>query len=188
MVGWYHRLNGHEFGYTPGVRDGQGSLVCCSPWGHKESDMTEWLNWISEFLWVISLFILDMKIQDIERQRISPRSHSWWEVMLIYNPLCLNPAWHQVILFQGKPRIKITTTSEEIILKFGFSTGSVVKNPPAMQETWVWSLVWKIPWRKRREPTPIFLLEKSHGQRNLVVYSPWGLKRVRHDWVTKQQF
>ena len=38
MVGWHHRLNGHEFEYTPGVGDGQGSLACCSPWGGKESD------------------------------------------------------------------------------------------------------------------------------------------------------
>ena len=41
MVGWIHRLNGHEFGQTLGVGDGQGGLVCCSPWGHKESDTTE---------------------------------------------------------------------------------------------------------------------------------------------------
>ena len=40
MVGWYHRLNGHEFEQALGVGDGQGSLVCCSSWGHKESDMT----------------------------------------------------------------------------------------------------------------------------------------------------
>ena len=45
MVGWHHWLDGHGFGWTPGVGDGQGSLVCCSPWGCKESDMTEWLNW-----------------------------------------------------------------------------------------------------------------------------------------------
>jgi len=45
MVGWHHRLNGHEFGLTPGVGDGQGGLACCSPWGHKESDTTERLNW-----------------------------------------------------------------------------------------------------------------------------------------------
>ena len=44
LVGWYHRFNGHEFEQTLGVGDGQGSLVCCSPWGHKESDMTERLN------------------------------------------------------------------------------------------------------------------------------------------------
>ena len=45
MVGWHHRLNGHEFEQAPGVGDGQGGLVCCSPWGHKESDTTEQLNW-----------------------------------------------------------------------------------------------------------------------------------------------
>ena len=44
MVGWHHRLNGHEFGYSPGVGDGQGGLACCSPWGRKESDTTERLN------------------------------------------------------------------------------------------------------------------------------------------------
>ena len=41
MVGWYHRLNGHEFEQTQGDGEGQGSLACCSPWGHKESGMTE---------------------------------------------------------------------------------------------------------------------------------------------------
>ena len=45
MVGWHHGLNGHEFEQAPGVGDGQGSLVCCSPWGHKQSDMAEQLNW-----------------------------------------------------------------------------------------------------------------------------------------------
>ena len=44
MVGWHHRLNEHEFEKTPGVGDGQGRLVRCSPWGHKEWDMTEQLN------------------------------------------------------------------------------------------------------------------------------------------------
>ena len=43
-VGWHHQLNGHEFGYALGVGDGQGGLLCCSPWGHKESDMTEQLK------------------------------------------------------------------------------------------------------------------------------------------------
>ena len=45
MVGWHHRLNGHGFGWTLGVGDGQGSLACCGSWGHKESDTTERLNW-----------------------------------------------------------------------------------------------------------------------------------------------
>ena len=44
MVGWHHCCDGHEFEWAPGVGDGQGSLVCCHLWGHKESDTTEWLN------------------------------------------------------------------------------------------------------------------------------------------------
>ena len=45
MVRWHHQLDGYEFEQAPGVGDGQGSLVCFNPWGHKELDMTEWLNW-----------------------------------------------------------------------------------------------------------------------------------------------
>ena len=45
MVGWHHWLDGHEFEQALGVGDGQGSLACCSPWGHKELDMIEQLNW-----------------------------------------------------------------------------------------------------------------------------------------------
>ena len=44
MDGWYHQLNGHEFEQTPGDSERQGSLACCSPWGHKESDATDRLN------------------------------------------------------------------------------------------------------------------------------------------------
>ena len=48
MVGWHHWLNGHEFVWTPGAGDGQGGLVCCSAWHPKDTDTTEWLNWIKE--------------------------------------------------------------------------------------------------------------------------------------------
>ena len=44
MVGWHHRISGHECEQTPRNSEGQGGLACCSPWGHKESDTTEWLN------------------------------------------------------------------------------------------------------------------------------------------------
>ena len=46
MVGWHHWLDGHVFEQALGVGDGQESLACRSPWGHKELDMTEQLNWI----------------------------------------------------------------------------------------------------------------------------------------------
>ena len=47
MVGWHHQFNGQEFEQALGVGDGQGSLVCCSPWGFKESDTTEQLRWLT---------------------------------------------------------------------------------------------------------------------------------------------
>ena len=52
MAGWHHRLNGHGFGWALGVGDGQGGLARCGPWGRKESDTTEWLNW-TELNWRI---------------------------------------------------------------------------------------------------------------------------------------
>ena len=50
MVGWHHKFDGHELEQALGFRDGQGRLACCSPWGCRESDMTEQLNW-AELIW-----------------------------------------------------------------------------------------------------------------------------------------
>ena len=68
---------------------------------------------------------------------------------------------------------------------WSFPGGSMVKNLPAKQETWVRSLGWKIPWRRKWQPTPVILSGKSHGQRSLVGYSPWGYKRAGHNLTTK---
>ena len=57
MVGWHQRLNGHEFKQAPGDGEGQGSLVCCSPWGCKESDTTDWLNNNSCFTLMCQLWL-----------------------------------------------------------------------------------------------------------------------------------
>ena len=65
MVGWHHWHNGHGFGWTPGVGDGQGGLVCCGSWGRKESDTTE-LNWTELFpysmVFILSLLNMAMHI------------------------------------------------------------------------------------------------------------------------------
>ena len=53
MAGRHHQLDGHEFGWTPGVGDGQGGLACCDSWGRKESDTTEQLNWKSNWCWIV---------------------------------------------------------------------------------------------------------------------------------------
>ena len=61
MVGWHHRLDGHEFGWTPGVGDGQEGLACCSSWGRKESDTTEQLNWTEK----ISVKLASLVVQQL---------------------------------------------------------------------------------------------------------------------------
>ena len=63
MVGWHHHLNGHEFGQTRGVGDGQGGLACCGSWDRKESDTTERLNWTEA-----------KKIQDLKLHLLNPNS------------------------------------------------------------------------------------------------------------------
>ena len=72
MVGWHHGLNGNDFELTPGVGDGQESLVCCSPWVCKELDTSEWLNWtklisvrkpqiiVSDYVWLSQIKLLPM--------------------------------------------------------------------------------------------------------------------------------
>ena len=59
MVGWH----GHRFEWVPGVVDGQGSLACCSPWGGKESDPTEGLNWAESFSWFKKKLHLEISAQ-----------------------------------------------------------------------------------------------------------------------------
>ena len=66
-------------------------------------------------------------------------------------------------------------------LEFGLAQG--VKNLPAMQETWVWTLGQEDPWIRKWQPTPVFLSGKSHGWRSLVGYSPWG----RKEWDMPEQ-
>ena len=64
--------------------------------------------------------------------------------------------------------------SNPLQYSWAFLEAQMIKNPPAMQKTWVQSLGWKIPWRRAWRLTPVFLPGKSHRQRSLVGYSPWG--------------
>ena len=63
----------------------------------------------------------------------------------------------------------------------------MVKNPPVRWRHGFNPWAGKIPWRRKWQPTSVFLPGKSHGQRSLVGYSPWSCKGVRYDWMTKQQ-
>ena len=72
MVGWHHRLDGHEFEPALGLDDGQGIPACCSPWGCKESDMTEQLNWTE-------LMVFCWSNLNGLRQRLKPESCQYVE-------------------------------------------------------------------------------------------------------------
>ena len=79
MAGWHHRLDAHEFGWTPGVGDGQGGLACCNSWGRKESDTTERLNWTERIVPIQGLNpgLPDCRIPSHLSYQGSPRMLEW---------------------------------------------------------------------------------------------------------------
>ena len=73
MAGWHHWLHGRESGWTPGVRDGQGGLVCCNSWGCKESDTTERLNWTDGFENIIQVNQVGLFSLSVGSVSLTPR-------------------------------------------------------------------------------------------------------------------
>ena len=84
-------------------------------------------------------------------------------------------------------QLEINHELRDANLEAGLPGGSVVKNPSAKQETQVWSLGWEDSLERKMATHSIFLPGKSHGQRSMEGYSPWGLQRVSHDLATQQQ-
>ena len=87
MAGWHHRLDGREFGWTPGVGDGQGGLACCNSWGRKESDTTEWLNWTELYYTAVGWNVQYMSIRSLQSTVLFKSSVSllifWLDVLSI---------------------------------------------------------------------------------------------------------
>ena len=87
MVWWYHQLNGHEFEQGPGIGDGQGSLVCYSPWGCKESDMAKRLNWteLTKETQRIEWLAQDLNISWVQNPSLTiNQSFSWYLLSTYY--------------------------------------------------------------------------------------------------------
>ena len=105
MVGWHHQHNGHGFGWTQGVGDGQGGLVCCGLWGRKELDTTERLNWTEEIYvcwWRKSLPIPAM---NSSHSRLTQMCYTGKSTQgILWCPLWEQSHWHKVT-FSG-PLIK----------------------------------------------------------------------------------
>ena len=97
MVGRHHRLNGHRFGWTPGVGVGQGGLVCCSSWGRKESDTTEWLNWTENSSGFAHQILLSRYFREELKQRIWGRELGSHRVL--FSCICIQKAVGEGVLW-----------------------------------------------------------------------------------------
>ena len=82
MVGWHHRLDGHGFGWTLGVSDGQRGLACCGSWGHGESDTTGWLNWTD---WIPIRLSSDFSTETLQVRR------EWHDIFKVMKEKNLQP-------------------------------------------------------------------------------------------------
>ena len=76
MAGWHHWLDAHEFGWTAGVGDEQGGLVCCNSWGLKELDMTEWMNWTC-FQFFAKWRNISRELAHKEKEKNKPALSQW---------------------------------------------------------------------------------------------------------------
>ena len=92
MVGWHHWLNGHGFGWTPGVGDGQGGLACCGSWGRKESQRSDWteLNWTEHSTkWMALSHHVESKISLPQKIQIIYYMISWFHLTIVFRDACL---------------------------------------------------------------------------------------------------
>ena len=152
MAGWHHRLDGHEFGWTPGVGDGQGGLACCNSWSRKESDttVTELTDWLTD--WYIF--------------KGCPGSSAGKESTCKAGDPSSVP---------GSGRCPGEGISYPLQYSWASLVAQTVKNPPAMQETWVRSLGQEDP------------LEKGVAIHSSILAwrIPWTEFGGLHDWATK---
>ena len=95
MIGWHHRLNGHGFVWTPGVGDGQGGLECCSSWGRKESDTTEWLNWTGYIPYVTAMETSDSNLAHWQRR--------WKKILITVSCTCTSTCRGSPKCLENKP-------------------------------------------------------------------------------------
>ena len=139
MVGWHHWLNGHGFGWTPGVGDGKGGLACCSSWGCKELDTTEQLN-LTELNWGVGR-IREKAITGGEA-KWSQTDTKWmfggwcWDVLVLVTlqyQSCMQVTQHQRAL----PMMGTVT----VLPWLGFFTNHPYFHPDEIHETQSWCLV-----------------------------------------------
>ena len=194
MLGWYHWLNGHEFYWTPGDSGGQGSLLCCSSWHHKESS---WLsNWTTTcYILIVHSFLLISIFCCINTPQLLYPFTCWWTFGWGFTggSGVKNPQQHRRHkICAGKTQRNRVEREVGGGIRMGNTCKSTADSCPCMTKTTtifkVISLqlikinekekkiggfnlwVGNIPWGRKWQPTPVCFLGKSHGQRSLVGY------------------
>ena len=156
MVGWYHRLSGHEFEQTPGVSEGQGSLACFDSWDHKESDMTD--SWCTLLRWT-----QHCKATILQLQKEKNHYFLFFFPLWLHHPVCavLVP-WPWI---EPRPSaMKAWSPNHWTARKFPITSNLDLEKEMAAHFS---ILAWKIPWTE--EPGRL---------------QSMGSQRVGHDWAT----
>ena len=159
--------------FLPGKSHGQKSLAGYSPWGHKESDMTEQLNNNNSKmrLWQggKGFFIMRSTFKNIYADCLKKKENKRYGAEMWSE-------WHK--------ELRIETTQLFVwLLRRLSGKESACQSKRGRFNPWGGKSLWRRKWK----PTPVFLPGKSQGQRNLVGYNLWGHKRSGHDFLTKQQ-
>ena len=186
-AGWMASLNGHEFEQAPGDGGGQGIPVCCSPGGHKESDTTERLNNTLGTQRLLTSYWSTLKVKSIVlAYKAQVNLYSFHTPLTSLNISSPSPSLRPLhllfpLLRKLLPRFSHIGSSglSEIFppqKSPGFPGGTSGKEPACYcrrrKRCGFYPWVGKIPWRRARQPTPVFLPGESHGRKSLVGYSP----------------
>ena len=167
MVGWHHWLDGHGFGWTLGVGDGQGGLACCSSWVRKELDMTERLNWT------------ELIVSNFSRNRSN-----------VFQSSCTILHSHQQFI-RVPVSLHFTSTFLFLIIVIPVDMG-VPGDSHGKESTYNTGDLGLIPGLGRSprgghgNPLKCSYLENPHEQRNLAGYSPCGHKESdTTEWLSR---
>ena len=186
MVGWHHRHDGHEFEQAPGVGDGQRSLACCSPWGCKESDTTERLNWTD---WGVCMYMYTHTCIWITLLYTWNKHNINYTSIKNFLNICkpINPKGNQSWIFTGG-------TDAEAEAPILLAT----EEPTHWKRPWCWERLkaggeggdrgWEGWMASPTQWTWVYASSGSWwwaGRPGVLLSVGW--QRVGHDWVTKQQ-
>ena len=189
MVGWHHWLDGHGFGWTPGVGDGQGGLPCGGSWGHKELDTSEWLNWTE--LTVLTLYLIGYALF-FDAQEVLQRSACKWSkhsyCSTCVDSVVVNSAVLRISSSQSNAPIPLSGSESEVTQSCLTLCNPIDSSPTDSLVNWIFQ-AWILEWvaisfsrvsSRPRDRTQVSLIVRN---RHLEL-----LRDSRYHWVGFWQY